>query len=89
MTDEEKCFIRENTTMKICNFYLDDLTKLEVLQKLKALGLSEERGVFSALIRSLLQIFASGEFADLDPLVKETIKKEYVLTIKKNRRSKL
>lgn len=89
MTDEEKRFVREHTTMKICNFYLDDLTKLEVLQKLKALGLSEERGVFSALIRSLLQIFASDEFADLDPLVKETIKKEYVLTIKKNRRSKL
>lgn len=88
MTDEEKK-IRENSTMKVFNFYFDDLTKLRVLQKLRALGLDGQKGTLSALIRVLLNEFANNEDVHTDTVIKYKVQDEYVLTTHKNKRSKL
>ncbi len=42
--------LREHSSMSAFTFYLDDLTKLRVLQRLKALGLDTAKGSISATI---------------------------------------
>lgn len=87
MTDYEKQMIRANTSMSAFTFFLDDMTKLEVLKKLKELGIEQKKGSLSATIRVLLSKFAKGDFDSLD-LVK-VIETEYLFTTKKNKRSSL
>lgn len=88
MTEEHKKELREHSRMKAFTFMLDDITKLEVLKKLKAIGLDTKKGSISALIRVLLTHFAETPAGDpvMDELAKE-VKKEYLFTTKKNKRS--
>lgn len=80
--------LREYMTMKAFTFYLDDITKLCVMQKLKNNGLDTKKGSLAALIRVLL-----GNFADMDPtspeftLILAQVNDEYIFTTKKNKRS--
>lgn len=87
MTENDKLY-RENVSMRIFTFYLDDLTKLRCIKKLKELGLTEAKGTLSALIRTLLSEFAEKEVSDLSGLT-DKIRAEYMLTTKKNKRSSL
>ena len=90
MTNEEKRFVREHTRMKAFTFMLDDVTKLEVLKKLKAIGVDTKKGSISALIRVLLNEFV--EVHAGDPVMSELarkIKEEYIFTTKKNKRSSM
>ena len=90
MTDDDKK-LREHTSMRLFNFYLDDLTKLQVLQKLRLLGLdTNAKGTLAAVMRVLLRYFAdmpdtSNELA----YIKAQVEEEYIFTAKKNKRSKL
>lgn len=90
LSDKDKQTIRENTSMKLFNLYLDDVTKLDVLQKLKKTGLDTQKGALSALIRVLLRHFAELPLGDpaMTELIAE-VQKEYIFTTKKNKRSKL
>lgn len=88
MTNEHEKELREHSRMKAFTFMLDDITKLKVLKKLKALGLDTKKGSISALIRVLLNEFA--EVHAGDPVMSELAKKvkeEYIFTTKKNKRS--
>ena len=89
MTDNER-ELREHMTMKLFSFYLDDLTKVKVLHKLTELGLDTKKGTLSALIRVLLTYFAEliNDDSTLEYILRQ-IEEEYVLTTKKNNRSKL
>lgn len=89
MTEEQIAFLRENTTMKLFNFYLDDVTKLQVLQKMHTLGLDGKKGTLAALIRVLLNEFAESDDVHHDSIIKYKVEEEYLLTTKKNKRSKL
>ena len=88
MTEEHKKELREHSRMKAFTFMLDDITKLEVLKKLKVLGLDTKKGSISALIRVLLNHFAETPAGDpvMDELATE-VKREYLFTTKKNKRS--
>lgn len=83
MTDDKT--LREHSKMSPFTFYLDDLTKLKVLQRLHSLGLDTEKGSISATIRVCLNDFAMST----DDTIKERIEREYILTTKKNKRSTL
>lgn len=88
LTAEEKLFVRGHSSMKAFMFYLDNVTKLEVMQKLQHCGLDTKKGTMSALIRVLLTYFT--ELIDDDPTLEFIVKKveeEYVFTTKKNKRS--
>lgn len=82
MTEDEK-LLRENSSMSAFTFYLDDLTKLKALKRLKSLGLDTKKGSLSATIRVLLQQFAK----DTDDTIRSKIEAEYLFTTKKNKRS--
>lgn len=75
--------IRENMSMSQTSFYLDDLTKLRVIRRLKALGLDTDKGTISATIRVLLRRFTEQK----DDTLIDEIKNEYLFTTKKNKRS--
>mgnify|MGYP000913443166 CR=1 FL=1 len=75
--------IRENMSMTQTSFYLDDLTKLRVIRRLKALGLDTDKGTMSATIRVLLRRFTEQK----DDTLIDEIKNEYLFTTKKNKRS--
>lgn len=89
MTNEEKRYVRENSNMKMFNFYLDDVTKLEVLQKLHRFGLDTKKGTLSALIRVLLRQFAETDCAEWVEMTCEQVNDEYVFTSRKNKRSSM
>jgi hypothetical protein len=89
MTEEQIAFLRQNTNMKLFNFYLDDVTKLIVLQKMRTLGLDGKKGTLAALIRVLLNEFAESDDVHHDSIIKYKVEDEYLLTTKKNKRSKL
>ena len=89
MTREEIAHIRENTSMKLFNFYLDDVTKLQVLQKMQSLGIDGQKGTLAALIRVLLNEFAENDDLHHDLIIKYKVQDEYRLTTRKNKRSKL
>jgi hypothetical protein len=79
--------IREATNMSAFTFYLDDLTKLKVIKKLKGLGVDPKKGALSATIRVLLNEFADDAFTGNS--IVEKIESEYTFTTKKNNRSSL
>lgn len=88
MTEPEKNALREISAMKPFMFYLDDVTKLEVMKKLREQGCDTKKGSLSALIRVLLSEFAA--MADgseqLDKLIAK-VQEEYIFTTKRNKRS--
>lgn len=88
-TDEEKASVRMHSPMSAFTFYLDDVTKLEVLKKLRELGVDGKKGSLAATIRVLLSIFAQQEDVALDQMIAERIKQEYLFTTKKNKRSSM
>lgn len=88
MTEQEK-LLRENSQMRAFTFYIDDLTKLKTIRKLKDLGLDTEKGSISATIRVLLTCFAENKFDSLIDDIQNSVINEYILTTKKNKRSSL
>lgn len=89
LTENDKRVLRESTNMKLFNFYLDDVTKLECLQRLRENGIETEKGALSALIRVLLNQFANSDLPEWVEMTCNQVYDEYVLTTKKNKRSKL
>ena len=89
MTNETKRAIREISNMKPFMFYLDDVTKLQVLQKLRENGLDTKKGTLSALIRVLLTQFAESDLSEWIEMTCNQVEQEYLFTTKKNKRSKL
>lgn len=87
LTDEEKQAVREMSSMKAFTFFIDDVTKLEVMQKLKDIGCDTKKGSFSALIRVLLSMFARNENPQYIDYVREKVNEEYLFTTKRNKRS--
>lgn len=77
--------LRAASNMSAFTFYLDDLTKLEVLKKLKTLGVDQKKGSLSATIRVLLREFANNN-TEIDTA---KIEAEYLFTTTKNKRSTL
>lgn len=89
LTIEEKHKIREQMSMSQFNFMLDDLTKLQVLKKLKENGLDTKKGSISALIRVLLAQFAESDSPEWIEYTCHLVKQEYLFTTKRNKRSTL
>lgn len=89
MTEQEEQQLRTHSKMSAFTFYLDDLTKLRVMQKLKALGLDTAKGSLSATIRVLLHDFATNDNEARDDILRTRIQQEYLFTTKKNKRSTL
>ena len=89
ITKERKKELRENSNMKPFMFYLDDVTKLQVLQKLRENGLDSAKGTISALIRVLLTQFAESDSPEWIEMTVAQVEEEYLFTTKKNKRSKL
>ena len=87
LTIEEKHKIREQMSMSQFNFMLDDLTKLQVLKKLKENGLDTKKGSISALIRVLLAQFAESDSPEWIEYTCHLVKQEYLFTTKRNKRS--
>lgn len=75
--------------MKAFTFYLDDDTKLDALLKLKENNLDTTKGSLSALIRTLLRLYAANEFNDINTKISRQIREEYLYTTSKNKRSSL
>lgn len=88
MTENEKQMVRTNTPMSAFTFFLDDVTKLETMKKLRSLGIDCKKGAISATIRMLLSQFANDVFDDKVNL-KAAIEKEYLFSVAKNKRSSL
>lgn len=73
--------------MSAFTFYLDDMTKLSTLKKLRHAGLIQDKGAISATIRVLLNLYAANK---LDAIItNDMIEEEVLLTTKKNKRSSL
>lgn len=78
-----------NTKKSLFNFYLDDNVKEKCIDKLTRICGKKEKGQLSALIRVLLNQFASTPDTKIDPLLIESIDAEYEYSQKKNKRSRL
>lgn len=87
MTEQEKREIQEHSRMKAFTFMLDDITKLEVLKKLRENGQDTKKGTLSALIRVLLRQFAETDSPEWEDVVYQQVEEEYLFTTKKNKRS--
>jgi len=87
MTPEEKRAVRLHSSMSPFTLYIDDVTKLEVLKKLKYLGIDTAKGSVAATIRVLLSYFAENNDEAFNEKMVERIKEEYLFTTKKNKRS--
>lgn len=89
--EELEYLLRDNqhTTMSLFSLYLDDTTKTLTLSRLHNLGIDTAKGSLSALIRTLLRYFALNEQIPQPAQLVADIKKEYMLTTKKNKRSTL
>lgn len=87
MTQEEKRAIRLHSSMSPFTLYIDDVTKLEVMKKLKYLGIDTAKGSIAATIRVLLSHFVENNDAQFDEMMTRRIKEEYLFTTKKNKRS--
>ena len=88
--DQEK-ILREVSSMSAFTFYLDDITKLKALRKLKRLELDTKKGSLSATLRVLLNLFAEDRLVSgiSNEDMVELIRAEYLFTTKKNKRSSL
>lgn len=76
--------------MKLYNFYLDELTKLQAQKKLIENGCDTLKGSLSALIRVLLRYYI--DLIPDDPTFEyltRKVQEEYLYTTKKNKRSKM
>lgn len=89
LTEEQKKHLREVSNMKAFTFYLDDITKMTVLRKLRELGVDTKKGSLSALIRVLLTEFAENDNSVYDEYIATRVQEEYLFTTKKNKRSTL
>lgn len=89
MENSKRKQIRENSAMSLFSLYLDDITKCEVLLKLKELGLDTKKGSLSALIRVLLNDFVELNDPKKDLDIAARVQEEYLFTTKKNKRSSL
>lgn len=89
ITPEEEKNLRNHMAMSQFCFYLDDLTKLKVLQKLTAMKYDGKKGTLASTIRVLLNMFAEGRFNDQLNIITERIKEEAMFTTKKNKRSSM
>ena len=87
LTTKEKQALRECKSMKAFTFMLDDVTKLEVLKKLRENNLDTKKGSISALIRVLLAQFAETDSPEWTEVVCNAVREEYLFTTKKNKRS--
>ena len=87
MTNDQKKELREHMTMRAFTFMLDDITKVEVLKKLRENGLDTQKGTISALIRVLLRQFAETDSPEWEEVVFQQVEEEYLFTTKKNKRS--
>lgn len=85
--------LREIITMKPFPFFLDDVTRLKVLQKLQSIGLAGQqysKGLLSATCRALLNCWANDALNMMQyPYSRQMIEAEYVFTTKKNKRSNM
>lgn len=89
MTNEDKK-LREHMSMSAFTFYIDDLTKLQTLKKLREFGIDNKKGSLSALLRVLLRNFAETDLTEQEQqLLRAAINEEYVLTTKKSKRSSM
>lgn len=90
MNKNDKKALRDTSTMKLFNFYLDDPTKREVIQKLEDTGFDTKKGTLSALIRALLNFFVELDQDDetYTKIIVDTYE-EYLYTTTKNKRSSL
>lgn len=88
MTEEQKQMVRTHSAMSAFTLYIDDITKLETIKKLKELGVDEKKGSLAATIRVLLRLFAEGTLICSEDIT-QLIKAEYLFTTKKNKRSNL
>lgn len=88
--ENDKKALRDVSAMKIFNFYLDEPTKQEVIQKLKDTGFDTKKGTLSALIRALLHFFVELDRDDemYTKILIDTYE-EYLYTTTKNKRSSL
>ena len=89
LTEEQKVQLRCVTEMELTNFYIDPLTKVDMLRKLRQLGLQDEKGAFSATIRILLSYFADNKFDGIIDDIHTAIRREILLTKSKSKRSTL
>ena len=89
MTNDQKKELREHMAMRAFTFMLDDITKVEVLKKLRENGLDTAKGSLSALIRVLLREFAETDSPEWEEVVFQQVEEEYLFTTKKNKRSTL
>lgn len=90
MNKNDKKALRDTSTMKLFNFYLDDPTKREIIQKLEDTGFDTKKGTLSALIRALLNFFVELDQDDetYTKIIVDTYE-EYLYTTTKNKRSSL
>ena len=90
MNKNDKKALRDTSTMKLFNFYLDDPTTREVIQKLEDTGFDTKKGTLSALIRALLNFFVELDQDDetYTKIIVDTYE-EYLYTTTKNKRSSL
>ena len=90
MTEQEELQLRMITPMSAFTLYIDDITKLKTIKKLKRLGIDEKKGSLATTIRVLLKLFACDvKDNPTDEEIAELIHKEYLFTTKKNKRSSL
>lgn len=89
LTKDDEKKLRNHMSMSQFCFYLDDITKLKVLQKLENIGYDGKKGTLASTIRVLLNMFAEGKFNDQINYIVEEIKAEAMFTAKKNKRSSM
>lgn len=85
----DKKELRTVSAMKAYTLYIDDITKLEVLKKLKTIGMDTAKGSLAATIRVMLSLFAGDKLGISDDEMAALIADEYLFTTKKNKRSSL
>lgn len=89
MDQETKNELRKAMPMKAYTLYIDDVTKLEVIKKLKKIGMDTAKGSLAATIRVMLSLFANDKLGIPDDEMALLITDEYLFTTKKNKRSSL
>lgn len=89
MTTDKKNELREHMSMRAFTFYLDDITKVEVLRKLRENSCDQAKGTLAALIRVLLSRFAELDDEQSLKEILAEVEKEYTFTTKKNKRSSM
>lgn len=81
--------LREHSKMSLFNLYLDDVTKLKAIEKMKNFGIDTKKGSLSALIRVLLNRFVEEDNFFVNSDICDQVRYEYNFTTKKNKRSTL